>query len=324
LPQSGLDLEDIRRARADLADAIITTPVLELAGPGVEDAFGPATRPVLKLELFQRTGSFKPRGALLNVLALSPGERARGICAVSGGNHAIATAYAARRLGTHARIVMLATANPFRAAQCRAWGADVEFAPTIHDAFARADEMSQVEGRTLIHPFEGLRTALGSATLGLEFMEQVPDLDAVVVPVGGGGLAAGVSVAVKRVNPDCRVYGVEPEGADTMHRSLAAGRPVGIDRVTTIADSLGAPYAMPVSFELCRAHLDELVLVTDAALVASMRFLLEHGKLAVEPAGAASTAALRGPLKERLAGLKVGLIVCGSNIDAASFARLIA
>ena len=324
MPQSGLDLEDIRRARADLADAIITTPVLELAGPGVEDAFGPATRPVLKLELFQRTGSFKPRGALLNVLALSPGERARGICAVSGGNHAIATAYAARRLGTHARIVMLATANPFRAAQCRAWGADVEFAPTIHDAFARADEMSQVEGRTLIHPFEGLRTALGSATLGLEFMEQVPDLDAVVVPVGGGGLAAGVSVAVKRVNPDCRVYGVEPEGADTMHRSLAAGRPVGIDRVTTIADSLGAPYAMPVSFELCRAHLDELVLVTDAALVASMRFLLEHGKLAVEPAGAASTAALRGPLKERLAGLKVGLIVCGSNIDAASFARLIA
>jgi len=324
LPQSGLDLEDIRRARADLADAIITTPVLELAGPGVEDAFGPATRPVLKLELFQRTGSFKPRGALLNVLALSPGERARGICAVSGGNHAIATAYAARRLGTHARIVMLATANPFRAAQCRAWGADVEFAPTIHDAFARADELSQVEGRTLIHPFEGLRTALGSATLGLEFMEQVPDLDAVVVPVGGGGLAAGVSVAVKRVNPDCRVYGVEPEGADTMHRSLAAGRPVGIDRVTTIADSLGAPYAMPVSFELCRAHLDELVLVTDAALVASMRFLLEHGKLAVEPAGAASTAALRGPLKERLAGLKVGLIVCGSNIDAASFARLIA
>jgi len=324
LPQSGLDLEDIRRARADLADAIITTPVLELAGPGVEDAFGPATRPVLKLELFQRTGSFKPRGALLNVLALSPGERARGICAVSGGNHAIATAYAARRLGTHARIVMLATANPFRVAQCRAWGAEVEFAPTIHDAFARADELSQVEGRTLIHPFEGLRTALGSATLGLEFMEQVPDLDAVVVPVGGGGLAAGVSVAVKRVNPDCRVYGVEPEGADTMHRSLAAGRPVGIDRVTTIADSLGAPYAMPVSFELCRAHLDELVLVTDAALVASMRFLLEHGKLAVEPAGAASTAALRGPLKERLAGLKVGLIVCGSNIDAASFARLIA
>lgn len=324
MPQSGLDLEDIRRARADLADAIITTPVLELAGPGVEDAFGPATRPVLKLELFQRTGSFKPRGALLNVLALSPGERARGICAVSGGNHAIATAYAARRLGTHARIVMLATANPFRAAQCRAWGAEVEFAPTIHDAFARADELSQVEGRTLIHPFEGLRTALGSATLGLEFMEQVPDLDAVVVPVGGGGLAAGVSVAVKRVNPDCRVYGVEPEGADTMHRSLAAGRPVGIDRVTTIADSLGAPYAMPVSFELCRAHLDELVLVTDAALVASMRFLLEHGKLAVEPAGAASTAALRGPLKERLAGLKVGLIVCGSNIDAASFARLIA
>jgi threonine dehydratase len=129
---------------------------------------------------------------------------------------------------------------------------------------------------------------------------------------------------VKRINPDCRVYGVEPEGADTMHRSFAAGRPVGIDRVTTLADSLGAPYALPVSFELCRTHVDELVLVSDAELVGAMRYLLEHAKLAVEPAGAASTAALRGPLKERLAGLRVGLIVCGSNIDATSFARLIA
>lgn len=318
-----LDLERIQAARAALGDAVVTTPVLELAGPGVERTFGPDARPVLKLELFQRTGSFKARGALLNVLALSPAERERGVCAVSGGNHAIATAYAARRLGTHARIVMLATANPFRAAQCRAWGAEVELAGTIHEAFARADELSQSEGLTMIHPFEGLRTALGSATLGLEFMEQVPGLDAVVVPIGGGGLCAGVAAAVKQISPHCEVVGVEPVGADTMHRSFAAGQPVGIDRIDTIADSLGAPYALPISYALCRDHVDELVRVSDTGLVDAMRWLLEHAKLAVEPAGAAATAAMLGPLSDRLAGRQVGLIVCGTNIDAATFTRLI-
>ena len=316
-----LDLDHIRAARAQLGDAVLTTPVHELAGPAVGDT---GARPVLKLELFQFTGSFKPRGALLNVMALDEAQRARGVCAVSGGNHAIATAYAARRLGTRARIVMLATASPLRAEQCRAWGAEVEFAGTIHEAFERAEALSRTEGLSLIHPFEGLTTALGSATLGLELVEQVPDLEAVVVPIGGGGLAAGVASAVKQARPGCQVFGVEPVGADTMRRSLEAGRPVGIERVQTIADSLGAPYAMPVSFGLCRRHLDDLVLVDDAALRAAMRYLLERAKLAVEPAGAAATAAWLGPLRQRLTGRRVGLIVCGSNIDAASFSRLVA
>jgi threonine dehydratase len=314
-----LDLDRIRDARARLGDAVLTTPVLELASAGP----GTGIPPVLKLELFQVTGSFKPRGALLNVMALSGAERERGICAVSGGNHAIATAYAARRLDTRARIVMLATASPLRAAQCRAWGAEVEFAATIHEAFERADALCRAEGLSLIHPFEGLTTALGTATLGLELVEQVPDLEAVVVPVGGGGLAAGVAAAVKQLRPGCEVYGVEPAGADTMRRSLEAGRPVGIEQVRTIADSLGAPYALPISFGLCRRYLDDLVLVDDPALRAAMRHLLEHAKLAVEPAGAAATAAWLGPLRERLAGRRAGLIVCGSNIDAASFARLV-
>lgn len=315
-----LDLDRIRDARARLGDAILTTPVLELAGAGL----GAGIPPVLKLELFQVTGSFKPRGALLNVMALDEAQRARGVCAVSGGNHAIATAYAASRLGTRARIVMLATASPLRAEQCRAWGAEVELAGTIHEAFERAEALSRAEGLSLIHPFEGLTTALGSATLGLELVEQVPDLEAVVVPIGGGGLAAGVAAAVKQLRPGCKVYGVEPVGADTMRRSLEAGRPVGIEAVRTIADSLGAPYALPVSFGLCRRHLDDLVLVDDPALRTAMRYLLERAKLAVEPAGAAATAAWLGPLHERLAGRRVGLIVCGSNIDAASFARLVA
>jgi len=319
-----LDLESIKRARLSLGGAVLTTPVQPLEGPQVDLAVGRGTRVQLKLELFQRTGSFKPRGALLNVMALSAEERKRGVCALSAGNHAIATAYAAQRLGTHAHIVMIASANPFRVARCRAWGAEIEFAATPHEGFERVEAICRTEGRTAIHPYEGLRTALGTATLGVEFMEQAPDLEAVVVPIGGGGLCAGVATAVKLLNPSCQVLGVEPEGADSMYRSFQAGRPEKIERVNTIADSLGAPYALPISFSLCRRHVDDVVRVDDEALKAAMRFLLEQAKLAVEPAGAAAMAALLGPLRQRLHDKRVGLIVCGSNIDAASFARLIA
>jgi threonine dehydratase len=145
----------------------------------------------------------------------------------------------------------------------------------------------------------------------------------VIVPIGGGGLAAGLSTAIRLAKPDCRVFGVEPFGADTMYRSFEAGSPQGIDRIDTIADSLGAPYALPISYALCRASLEEVVRIEDAEMIAAMRFLAAHARLAVEPAGAAATAALLGPLKERLAGRRVGLIVCGSNISAEAYAHLI-
>lgn len=319
----GLSITDIREARKQLGERVVTTPVQQLTGPSVEAAFAPGTSAFLKLELFQRTGSFKPRGALLNMLALNETELARGVCAISAGNHAIATAYAARCLGTNAKVVMAASANPYRIAQCRLYGAEVELAADVHVGFRRVKEIQEAESRAFIHPFEGLRVSLGTGTLGVEFMEQVPDLDAVIVPIGGGGLASGVSTAVKLMQPECEVFGVEPFGADSMYRSFAAGAPAAIDRVATIADSLGAPYALPMSYALCRAHIDELVRVTDEQLIGAMRFLLEHARLAVEPASAAATAALLGPLRERLAGRKVGLIVSGANIDAASFARLV-
>jgi len=197
------------------------------------------------------------------------------------------------------------------------------FEADFHAAFRRVEEIRVQEGRTLIHPFEGLGTATGTATLGLEFIEQAPDLDAVIVPVGGGGLAAGLATAIRLVKPDCQVFGVEPFGADTMYRSFAAGSPQGIEKIDTIADSLGAPYALPISFALCRASLEEVVRIQDAEMIAAMRFLFQHARLAVEPAGAAATAALLGPLRERLAGLRVGLIVCGSNIAAEAYAHLI-
>lgn len=318
-----LTLAEIRAARALLGDRIRTTPVQPLAGPAVEAAFPPGTRVTLKLELFQHTGSFKARGALVNALSLTEAERARGICAISAGNHAIAAAFAAREVGTSAKIVMKEGANPFRVAECRRYGGEIVFEAEFQAAFRRVEEIREKEGRTLVHPFEGMRTAMGTGTLGLEFIEQAPDLDAVIVPIGGGGLAAGLSTAIRLSQPGCRIYGVEPFGADTMYRSFEAGSPQAIDRIATIADSLGAPYALPISYALCRASIDEIVRIEDREMVAAMRFLLEHARLAVEPAGAASTAALLGPLRERLAGRRVGLIVCGSNIAAEAYAHLI-
>lgn len=315
---------EIRAARELLGDRIVRTPVHEWRGPLVAELLGPGTRVFLKLELFQRTGTFKARGALLNMLALGPEELARGVTAISAGNHAVAVAYAAQSLGTSARVVMIKTANPLRVELCRRFGADVEFAENAHIGFERVREIERDERRAFIHPFEGRRTALGTATVGLEFCEQAEPLDAVIVPVGGGGLCAGIASAVRAIWPTCTVFGVEPTGADSMHRSFAAGEPRSIEKVATIADSLGAPYAAPISFELCRRHVESIQLVSDAELREAMRTMLREAKLAVEPAGAAAMAALLGPLRERLRGRRVGLIVCGSNIDATSYARLIA
>jgi len=316
-------IEAIRTARARLGDQVIETPVRLLEGLAVERRLG-TTHVMLKEELFQRTGSFKPRGALTVMMDLSAEARARGVVTVSAGNHAMATAYAARVLGTTAVVVMPTSADPARIAGCRELGARVELAEDIHRCVERVGEIERADGRTLVHPFEGPGTALGTATLGLELCAQAPDLDALIVPIGGGGLCAGVAAAVKQLSPRCQVFGVEPTGADTMHRSFAAGTPQSIAAVRTIADSLGAPFAMPYSFALCRRFVDDLVLVDDDALRDAMRFLLTAAKLAVEPAGAAATAALLGPLRSRLDGKRVGVIVCGGNIDPSTFARHVA
>jgi threonine dehydratase len=314
-------LESIRATRERLGDLVVTTPLRRWEDDPLERAVGRSTQVFLKEELFQRTGSFKPRGALSVMLGLSPEARARGVTAVSAGNHAMAVAYAARVLGSTARVVMPKTANPYRVARCRELGAEVELVDDVHKAFDRVRQIEAEEGRTFVHPFEGPATALGTATLGLELMEQAGELDAVIVPVGGGGLCAGVAAAVKLLRPRCLVFGVEPEGADSMRRSLAAGSPQAIDAVRTIADSLGAPHAGPYSFDLVRRNIDDLVVVDDDALRRAMLLLFASAKLAVEPAGAAATAALAGPLRQRLEGKRVGLIVCGANIDEASFGR---
>jgi threonine dehydratase len=311
------DTGHIRQRRDAIAAHIVETPVLRMAA--LEDALGPGTEVHAKLEFLQRTGTFKARGAVSTLLELNASQRSAGVTAVSAGNHAIAVAYAANALGIDAKVVMLRAANPARVRRCRDYGAQVVLADDVHAAFAEAERIRREEGRFLVHPFEGETIALGTGTLGVEICEQVDEFDALIVPIGGGGLCGGLANAVKQLNPGCRIFGVEPEGADTMFRSFAVGKPQSIEKVTTIADSLGAPFALPYSFELCRANVDELVRVSDDALRAAMRFLFRRSKIAVEPACAASTAALRGPLAERLSGQRVVLVMCGSNIDWATF-----
>jgi threonine dehydratase len=300
---------------------LLRTPTLPWDGPVMNAQSGADGAVFAKMELFQRTGSFKPRGALNTMLSLPPDELVRGVTAVSAGNHAIAVSFAAATLGVSAKIVMLASANPLRVALCRHYGAELVLTSDVADAFKLAASLAAEEGRAYIHPFEGEHTILGTATVGDELALDVPQLDAVIVPVGGGGLAAGVAAAVKLRQPDCAVIGVEPTGADSMRRSLEAGFPVAIPQVTTIADSLGAPHAAPISFGLCQTLLDDLVLVDDEALRRAMGLIMVEMKLAVEPACAAASAALLGPLKRRLRGKRVGLVFCGSNIDTATFCR---
>ena len=310
-------ISEIRALRDSLSEQILRTPVVRCAG--LESDIGSGTRVFGKLEFLQRTGTFKARGALSVIRSLSDAQRRAGVTAVSAGNHAIAVAYAAQATGTSARVVMIRDANPARVEACHRYGAEIVFADDVHTAFELADTIRKREGRVLVHPFEGKAIATGTGTVGLEICEQCDEFDVLLVPVGGGGLIGGVANAVRQLRPGCEIIGVEPAGADSMTRSLAAGRAQSIDKVRTIADSLGAPFARPYSFELCRNNVDRVVLVDDDALRRAMGTLFQRMKIAVEPACAATTAALRGPLREATSGRRVVLLFCGSNTDWPTF-----
>lgn len=318
-PPPPLTLQAINAAAARLDPFVRRTPVWEWRDDLWSTRLERGTEVILKLELFQHSGTFKARGAVMNILSLSEEQRRRGVTAVSAGNHAAAVAFAAKTLGTTAKVVMPKTANPARMALCRRYGAEVILTEDVHEAFTMVKHIEVSEERAFVHPFEGPVTATGTATLGVELLRDVDDLDAVVVPIGGGGLIGGMAAAVKQLRPSCRVYGVEPEGNDVIKRSVASGKPEQAGTIRTIADSLSPPFALPYSLGLVRRFVDDIVLVSDDDLVESMYLLFERMKLAVEPAGAATTAALLGPLKNRVAGQRVGLVVCGTNIDAGRF-----
>ncbi len=324
MAQDAPTLDEILKAADRIKGRVVETPVVALSSDKLAGYLPEGASLTAKLELFQQAGSFKARGALINLDALNEEEKARGVTAVSAGNHALATAWAAQASGVQAKVVMMDYADPVRIEGCRAMGAEVVLAPDVHAAFNEVDRIKTEEGRSFVHPFEGKLTALGTATCGLEFMRQVSDLEAVVIPIGGGGLIAGMSRAIKLVNPDCQVIGVEPVGADSMHRSFEAGAPQTLEKDDTIADSLGAPMALPYSFSLAQDHVDDLVRIEDGEMLKAAALLFDALKLALEPAGAAATAAAMGPARDKLAGKRVGVIVCGSNIGEAKAAELIA
>ena len=189
-------LSEIAAAREKLGDLVMTTPVLEWKSNKKDELLGKDSRPIFKLELFQYAGSFKPRGALMNMFELSQESLTKGVTAVSAGNHAIATGYAAQILGTSAKVVMPKSANPFRVKRCQEQGTEVILVDNVAEAFAEVERIQKEEGKTFIHPFEGKMTATGTATVGYEYCQQVSDLEAAIIPIGGGGLAAGMATAL--------------------------------------------------------------------------------------------------------------------------------
>ena len=315
-------LAEIRAYREVVRDRIVRTPVHEWRGTEVAKR-APDMRISIKFELLQMTGTFKARGALAWMLSLPREKIKKGVTAVSAGNHAVAVSWAAHVMGAPAHVVIISPANPARIQQARAWGAKVELIDNAEAAFRRVLNIEREDGKTLVHPFEGRSIAIGTGALAMEWLEQAPDLDALVIPVGGGGLVAGVGAAAKRIRPEIAVYGAEPFGADSMFQSLTRNEPVQAKRVDSIADSLRAPNAREYSFDLARRHMDDLGRVDDDEIRKAMRLILQELKMMVEPACATATAAALGPLRERLEGKHVGVLLCGSNIDLATFSRLI-
>jgi threonine dehydratase len=299
-----LSLADVRAAADRIQPYVLRTPTLSgeaVAGPGVW----------LKAENLQRTGSFKVRGAVNAVLQLSPDQRRRGVITLSAGNHGMALSYAAQLLRIPCVVVVREDAPLSKLEAIRRLGAETVLTP-----IARWQERLEAEQRErnlhLVHPFDDAAVAAGQGTVGLEILEAVRDLRSLIVPVGGGGLIAGLAVAVKQSRPEVRIIGVEPEQAPGVSESLAAGHPVAPSRLDTIADGLAAPYTRPFNLGLIQRYVDEMRTVSDAAIIDALKTIVLKAKLVVEPAGAAALAALiADPTVKR----PVAVVLSGGNLD---------
>ncbi len=276
----------------------------------------------LKSESLQQTGSFKVRGAFVKVASLSEAERGRGVIAASAGNHAQGVALAARNFGVPATIVMPEGAPLAKVTATRALGAKVVLqGGGYDDAYKHALELQQAGGAVFIHPFDDPLVIAGQGTIGLEILEDLPDADAIVVPVGGGGLVAGIAVAVKAMRPQTRIIGVEAGGAASMGASLLAGRVVTLSRASTIADGIAVRTPGAETFAICRELVDEMVTVDDDEIAQTILFLMERCKIVTEGAGAAAVAAIMGN-KFHCAG-KVAAVLSGGNIDVTMLSNII-
>ena len=324
-------IDELRAARTRLDGHVARTPVLTsttaarwiataLGDPGLELADG---RLALKAEHLQRTGSFKARGMANRILTLSPEARERGAITLSAGNAGQAYAWAGARAGVPVTVVMPEGAVRSKVDACREYGARVVLRGAhVGAAFAEMERLRDAEGLTFVHPFDDPMVIAGNGTLGLELLAEVPDVDCVVVPVGGGGLIAGVAAAVKALRPSCRVIGVEPFASNAMTLAVEQGTVVSIDPVS-VADGLGAPFAGTWTLEMVRAHVDGIVLLDDPTILAGMRFAMERLKQVVEPAGAAALGALLAGRVPVRSGERVVAVLSGGNVDMARLGLLL-
>ncbi|GAA0626234.1 threonine/serine dehydratase [Kribbella sandramycini] len=308
-------LVEIQAAAEQLRGRIHRTPLLTSTALDAQFAGGGGEL-VLKAELFQKTGSFKVRGLLTKLLRLTDDERRRGVVTVSAGNAAGALAWAARDAGIPATVVMAKTAVPAKIDAARAYGATVELVEG--DLLAAYDEIRTERSLTGVHPFDDEDVITGHGSLGLELLEDRPEIDTVLVPIGGGGLISGVAVAVKLLKPTIRVIGIEPEQADVVSRSLAAGEPQRLPTARSIADGLAAPICGTRNFPLIQQYVDDVVRVSEDALLQATRLVMSRTKLALEPAAAAPFAALLES-SARVAGVTAA-VVSGGNLDVAKLA----
>jgi threonine dehydratase len=306
-----IGIDDVQAAAVRIADHVLRTPTV--ASPGLSTHLGaPVT---LKLELLQRTGSFKPRGVAHKLLALSDAERRAGVVAVSGGNHGMAVAAVAAGMGVAATVVMPESAPAGSVAAVRAAGAALRLTADMAGAFALTEEL-RAAGATLVHPFDDPVVVAGQGTVGLELAADAPDLTDVVVSIGGGGLISGVATALRALVPGVRVWGVETEGADAMARALAAGGPVPL-APTSIASTLSAPHVSALTYAHATALVEDVLVVSDAEAVRGMLAFAEEAKLWVEPATGCLVPAAHRVLDRVGPGARLGLVVCGGNITAA-------
>jgi len=303
-----MDISDVRRAQERIGSYVRRTPLER--SESLSRRFD--TNVFVKYELFQRTGSFKARGAFNKILSLPEDVRSRGIVAVSGGNHAQAVAYVATALGLNAVIVMPESTPRNYLDATRGYGAKVDLQPTIAAAFDKVTEY-EAKGMTFVHPFDDEVVMAGQGTLGLEIVEALPDLTDVLVSIGGGGLAGGVATAVKSVNSAVRIWGVETEGADAMYRALEAGHPVHLDAITSIAKTLGAPAVSERTLVMAQNLLESVTVVSDAEAVDALVYIVERLKVLTEPAASCTLAAAEHLKDNFTPDSKVVLIFCGGN-----------
>ena len=312
--------EDVQAARQRIAEHIYLSPCAR------SETFSRAIgcQGFLKLENLQMTGAYKERGALNKLLTMAPADRAKGLVAASAGNHAQAVAFHAGRLGVAATIVMPEATPLLKVANTRGHGARVVLHGANYDeAYAEARRLEQVEGLTFIHPFDDLAVIAGQGTVALELLEQVPDLDAVLVPVGGGGLISGMAVALKARLPKVRVIGVETEVLPCMLASIEEGRLVTVEAASTVADGIAVKRPGELTFLHVQKYVDEIVTVSEEEIASAILYLLEKEKTVAEGAGAVAVAALLNHKVRGLEGKRVVALVSGGNIDVNVIARVI-